>query len=136
MGAEFLSRGWVSGAIFTDSDPAAIKIISQNLKDMAGSSRITIEKGEMPGIAGKFVEKAGIIFLDPPYSEGTSLGKTITMLAKSMNRNAILIVEFEHCPPTENRKAVFDSPAWGELGLEVLARRNYGRAGFVVFRKK
>ncbi|MDR0319759.1 MAG: RsmD family RNA methyltransferase [Rickettsiales bacterium] len=136
FGAEFISRGLASSVIFTDSDPAAVKIIRNNLKDMTGSSSITIEKAKMIEVAGKYAPKAGIIFLDPPYSEGKKLANTITSLSKFMKKDAILIVEYENIESPAATLNTQWTPAFaGVTNLETLTIRKYGRAGFAIFRK-
>ncbi|MDR2685832.1 MAG: RsmD family RNA methyltransferase [Rickettsiales bacterium] len=124
FGAEFASRGWASEIILTDSDASAVKIISKNLQDMDDSSTFTILRAKMPDAASKFAEKAGVIFLDPPYSDVGELSDTIKMVANYMNTNAILIVESE--AGTEHIASD---------GLELIADRTYGRAQFHIYRK-
>ena len=68
MGIEALSRG-ASYAVLVDRNPAAVKIIKENVKKVRFEDRTTILQADYLRYLSTCTEKFDIIFLDPPYAE-------------------------------------------------------------------
>ncbi len=139
MGIEALSRG-AKGAVFTESDPAALRVIEKNLcisglggavvlsgdafeqlrRLSAGTVRARVE-------SGTFEPKEGfnIIFLDPPYNKGL-VNKALELICelKLLSFGGIVVAETE---------------AGGEeiadFGLTALKKAKYGKTVITVMQR-
>ena len=111
LGIEALSRG-AESAVFVDSNPGAIKLISQNLR-LCGFSDVS----NLRNIdAIKYLEKNtqdgsfDIIFIDPPY-DTSLLSEAMEAVIKfdKLNRNGIIICEtsINSLVPTASEPYVF-----------------------------
>jgi len=94
LGIEALSRG-AKSVVFTDSSPAAARLIKENLKLCAFSGQASVYvRDAFRHLEGK--EKYDLIFLDPPYD--TNIGdKTLSRIIEfdKLNTNGIIICEMK-----------------------------------------
>lgn len=124
FGLECLSRYDNADVIFTDNANASIETVKKNVKSI--NCKATIEKTDAMVVVSRFGKDADLIFVDAPYSEfdlSVSLVKKLMGVAKS---GAILIWEFEK---------IQSLPDVGDDWI-LLKDKTYGRARFVIFKKK
>jgi len=124
FGLECLSRYDGAAVVFTDNTNSSIETIKKNVKSI--NCVATIEKSDAMAVISKFGKMADLVFVDAPYSDfdlGVSFVKKFAEFAK---QGAILIWEFEKIQlmPVLNE-------SW-----TVLKDKTYGRARFLVLRKK
>jgi len=92
LGIESLSRG-AKDCVFVDSNPAAVKLINENLKICGFPERAAVYTRD----SLRYLETGGsydIIFLDPPYDAalaGAALQKIIEF--DKLNENGIIVCE-------------------------------------------
>ncbi|MDR2770108.1 MAG: RsmD family RNA methyltransferase [Rickettsiales bacterium] len=121
MGIEFISRFGADFALFTDTDPDAVRCVRENaagIKDCEVSVRLESAARATPA------ERPAVVFIDPPYAEHQLGADLAARLAGAAPGGTILVWESEAAAPRE-------IPS----GLEVLADRRHGRARFAVLRK-
>lgn len=124
FGIECLSRFNNPMVVFTDNANSSIDVIKKNLISI--NEHATIEKTDAVVALPKFGGISDLIFIDPPYSDfnfGVLFVKKLSKIAKS---GAILIWEFEKTQT---------APIFDEL-WDVLKDKTYGRARFLIMRKK
>lgn len=125
LGLEALSRG-AAHATFLDSDPAAVKLIGENLRKLGETSataRVIRADVVRPPPAR---EKCDLVFLDPPYRSGFA-APALMALAEAgwLAAGAIATVELA---ASEDLVA----PA----GFESIDERRYGAAKIVILRRR
>lgn len=122
LGLEALSRG-AAHATFLDSDPAAVKLIGENIRKLgeAGAAKVIRADATRPPPSR---EGCDLIFLDPPYKSGLA-APTLAALADAgwISPGAIATVEVGN---TED----LTPPA----GFEAIDERRYGAAKIVILR--
>jgi 16S rRNA (guanine(966)-N(2))-methyltransferase RsmD len=69
LGIEALSRG-ANKAVFVDNQESACRLIKENLKKTKMDASAQVIRGEYTDYLRRCTQKFGIIFLDPPYSNG------------------------------------------------------------------
>ena len=123
FGIECLSRYDKPMVVFTDIVQSSLDTIKKNLS--AINEIATVERLDALAGISKFGGISDLIFIDPPYSEfnlGCAFVRKLTNVAKT---GAILIWELENInTPKLNEK-------W-----EILKDKTYGRARFLILRKK
>ena len=124
FGLECASRYENAKIIFTDNANSSIETITKNLKSI--SAIATIEKTDALSAVARFGVMADLIFLDAPYSDFDLGVKFIKKLTPVVKQSAILIWEFE-----KNQKMPDLGDSW-----EILKDKTYGRARFVILKKK
>ena len=123
FGLECLSRYDNAKVVFTDNSNSSIDVIKKNVKSIDCDA--IIEKTDAIAVISKFGATADLIFVDAPYSEfdvGAAFVKKLTTFAKI---GAILIWEFEK---------IHDMPMID--GWNVIKNKTYGRARFLMLKKK
>ena len=92
LGIEALSRG-AESAVFVDSDPAAVKLIHENLKLCGFEGPASVYTRD----AIKYLRSAGefdLIFLDPPYDSALAAAALSEIIEfDKLNINGIIICE-------------------------------------------
>lgn len=129
LGLEALSRS-AERSVFVDNNPLALKLINKNIElcgfcDRALVLKQDISKGlhcitrKLPG------STFSIIFVDPPYRQGLSLGMLQELTESNLLSSGALIVIEED--------AVSELPA--EVAeLKLVDQRKYGETGFWFYR--
>ena len=123
FGIECLSRFADARVVFTDVAPATVR---KNLGLVDADTRGSVVVADAVAAAEKYGASADLIFLDPPYADGTlgdSVMRRITPIAKTGT-----VVVWEQEAGTAHR---FDESVW-----DVLRDRTYGRARFLVLCRK
>lgn len=124
FGIECLSRYNNPMVVFTDISPSSINTLKKNLISI--NETATVERADALASISRFGGISDIVFIDPPYSEfnlGCAFVKKITNVAKD---GMILIWEFE-----SNNQTPKLNEKW-----EILKDKTYGRARFLILRKK
>ncbi|UYN98004.1 MAG: 16S rRNA (guanine(966)-N(2))-methyltransferase RsmD [Enhydrobacter sp.] len=122
LGLEALSRG-AAHATFFDTDPAAIKLIGENLRKLGETARAKVVRADAtrppPGR-----EPCDLVFLDPPYRTGLAAQAAMALAdAGWIAADAIVTVEL-----ASNEDLVPPS------GFEAIDERRYGAAKIVVLK--
>jgi 16S rRNA (guanine966-N2)-methyltransferase len=98
LGIEALSRG-AGQAVFVDSDPAACRVLRQNLVTLGLSSRARVVEAALVRFLGGTsfpAEPADLIFADPPYASG-ELPRLLNWLsahaAECLTRHGRVVIE-------------------------------------------
>jgi 16S rRNA (guanine966-N2)-methyltransferase len=122
LGLEALSRG-AAHATFLDSDPAAIKLIGENIRKLgeAGAAKVIRADATRPPPSR---EPCDLVFLDPPYRSGLAT-PALAALAEAgwLKPGAIATVELA------NAEDLVTPPRF-----EAIDERRYGAAKIVILR--
>ncbi len=123
IGIEALSRG-AARVTFVDREPRGLAILRQNLEMLGLKERAHVVRGDVVHwleAATEHVERAGFIFLDPPYDD-TVLDRALKVLDRIAS-NAMVVAEHSRrqALPTLTR-------------LQVDRQRRYGDTIVTVFR--
>jgi 16S rRNA (guanine966-N2)-methyltransferase len=122
LGLEALSRG-AAHATFLDNDPAAIKLIGENLRKLGETAAAKVVRGDAirPPPAR---EACDLVFLDPPYRSGFAQPALVALAAAGwLKSDAIATIELA------NTEDLLPPP-----GFEALDERRYGAAKIVILR--
>ena len=126
FGLEILSRYPDARVAFTDIDAATVKIIRDNLRTLNADTRAVAVQTDALGALDKYGADAELIFVDPPYAMADVARGFITQLGGVARPGALVVWE------QDSRISVApDADAW-----EVLRDKEYGRARFLIFRRK
>ena len=124
FGLEFLSRYNNAKVVFTDNNKTSIDTINKNL--LSVREKAVVEMTDAISVIAKYGANADLIFLDPPYADFRLGIVFVKKLTKSAKVGAILIWEFE---ANQEEPKIDDN--W-----EILKDKTYGRARFLILRKK
>lgn len=93
LGIEALSRG-AEKAVFTDQNPAAAKIVIQNLKSTGLFKKSRVVNMEAQQFIAGSTDIFNIVFMDPPYNNGI-VQKMLEILPPLLSNGAIVLCETE-----------------------------------------
>ena len=125
MGIEILSRYSNATATFTDISDKSLQTIKKNTNATA-AIRVSIVKADATKVHIQYGKDANLIFVDPPY-ENARLGiDFVANLTGVVSTGTIVVQEIENIVPYAP-----DTTQW-----DILRDRVYGRARFVILRKK
>ena len=124
FGLECLSRYDNAKIIFTDNNKTSIDTVNKNLSAMRTSA--IVDMTDAISVISKYGATADLIFLDPPYADFRLGIVFVKKLAKIAKIGALLIWEFE---ASQEEPKIDDN--W-----EILKDKTYGRARFLILRKK
>lgn len=130
LGIETLSRG-AKEVVFCDKEPAAIKIIKQNVTNTNNLEKSIIINKDYNEVLEKLSnqnKKFDIIFLDPPYKTNLaieSLQKII--MSNLLTKDGTIIIETDDINK-ENEILEIE-------GIEILDKRKYGSIWLIFIRK-
>ena len=96
MGIEALSRG-AAHALFVEKNPDAASIIKQNLKTLAAEARGEVITGDAHVYARTTIDRADIVFADPPYDDPQLSSLVEDVLDQNLFKRAFII---EHSSST------------------------------------
>ena len=125
LGIEALSRG-TERAVFVDENPAAVKIIRENLEKTRLSDRAQVIRSDYLSYLRTAGETFDLIFLDPPYAENFQeiALKTISEI-DILRRGGIII-----CEKAAERQLPSVLP-----GLTLMKEYRYGKTVLTIYRK-
>lgn len=124
LGIETLSRYPNATGVFTDAAPESVRVIRKNLDGF--SQKHTIEQIDATHAIKKYAADADVIFVDPPYDMAETGIKFVAKLAESVQSGTIVVQEIESNVPYSPNETKWD----------VLRDKKYGRARFVILRRK
>lgn len=124
LGIETLSRYPNATGVFTDVAPESVRVIRKNLDGF--SQKHTIEQIDATHAIKKYAADADVIFVDPPYDMAETGIKFVEKLAKSVRPGTLVVQEIETNVPYSPNETKWD----------VLRDKKYGRARFVILRRK
>lgn len=140
MGIEALSRG-AKGAVFTESNPAALKVLKKNLSGSGLGGDAAVLQGDAFDLlrrlsmgavtartdGGAFDRKAGfdIVFLDPPYNKGL-VNKALELICelRLIRPGGIVVTETE-----------VGGEEIADFGLAALKKAKYGKTVITVMQR-
>lgn len=126
FGLEILSRFPDATVYFTDTDENTVRIIRENLDALGVKARATAICADAMGVLHKYASDADLIFLDPPYADAATGHELVARLADVARAGTIVVWEQD--------AAVAVTP--DEQNWEILRDRQYGRARFLILRRK
>ena len=124
FGLECLSRYDNAKVVFTDNNKTSIDTVNKNLSSVSESA--IVELADAISVISKYGATADLIFLDPPYADFRLGIVFVKKLAKIAKNGALLIWEFESAQEEPKIEDVW----------EILKDKTYGRARFLILRKK
>jgi 16S rRNA (guanine966-N2)-methyltransferase len=123
LGLEALSRG-AAHATFLDNDPAAIRLIGENLRKLGETAAAKVVRADAtrPPSAR---EACDLVFLDPPYRSGQAAPALIALDQMGwLAADAVVTVELAH-----------NEDVMPPAGFTAVDERRYGAAKIVILRK-
>lgn len=128
LGIEAVSRG-MDSAVLVDTNPAAIKIITENIKITKEAFKFETLKAQahyaLATLASRN-EKFKLIFLDPPYEKET-VEEDIQLLVEKDLLDEVALIVCEVGKMTDLPDEI--------AGLQVWDRRNYRNKKIVIYQK-
>ena len=128
FGLEILSRYAGARVVFTDAATESINVIRANVASLNVGGRATVHQTDAfaPATIGAYGAAADIIFLDPPYAMADAGRGFVETLGDVARGGTFLIWE------QDSRVAVTpNADVW-----EILRDKEYGRARFLILRRK
>lgn len=125
LGIECLSRG-AAHCDFADASPAAMKIIKDNVKACRFADRAQFHQRDFAAVLSAASGKYDLIFLDPPYGNGT-LERALEMIADIdiVSGNGIIVCE------SPEDQILPELPAPYEMGRSY----RYGKIKLTLYRR-
>ena len=124
FGLECLSRYDNAKVVFTDNNKTSIDTVNKNLSSVQGTA--VVEMADAISVIQKYGTNADLVFLDPPYADFRLGIVFVKKLAKIAKTGTVVIWEFE---ASQEEPKIEDS--W-----DILKDKTYGRARFLILRKK
>ncbi len=125
FGIECISR-YNTTAIFTDVAPESIATIRKNIAAISAENSAKIVQTDAIGVIPQFAKNANMVFVDSPYDVAETGRAFVNKLGRTVKSGTILIWEQE-----ANNSVDPNTDVW-----EVLRDKTYGRARFLILRKK
>lgn len=135
VGIEALSRG-AKRAVFVESHIRQVTLIKENLRQVGLSETAQVLRGDaaqvLTRLGNQGEEPFDIVFMDPPYADGTVLQKALDTFAAHMSLLAydgILIVERAKrtLPVWPDAFVVTDSRTFGDTVLDIARKDESSR---------
>ena len=126
FGLECLSRYERASVIFTDVAPSSVKTVRDNLAKLGIGVSGTVVQTDAIGAVEKYGADADLIFLDPPYAD-EKLGRNFVLRLGAVAKSGTVLVWEQDI----GRDILPDETQW-----DVLRDKVYGRARFLILRKK
>jgi 16S rRNA (guanine(966)-N(2))-methyltransferase RsmD len=120
LGIEALSRG-AAEATFVDRAPAAIRAVGANLEALGADALVVrAEARRFLGGASRSGRSYDLVFLDPPYRLGTSLGRDLSAaLAAVLAPGATVVTESDRRAPLEVDLPLEDERRYGDTLIRI-----------------
>jgi 16S rRNA (guanine966-N2)-methyltransferase len=123
LGIEALSRG-AKSATFVDANPAAVKVIRDNLEKTGLAQQASVAAGDFEQFLTYTKAVFDIVFIDPPYGKSL-VDKALPVVAPHVSDSGVIICEVARIDTLPN-----------EAGGFVLARKgDYGKTSLGIYRK-
>ncbi|MBO4626288.1 MAG: RsmD family RNA methyltransferase [Alphaproteobacteria bacterium] len=125
FGIECISR-YGASVIFTDVVPESIATVRKNVAAISAETRAKIIQADAIASISGFVSSVDIVFVDAPYDMAEIGRAFVNKLGRAAKPETILIWEQEADNSVEPNADTWD----------VLRDKTYGRARFLILRKK
>ena len=125
FGIECISR-YNATAIFTDISPESIATIHKNINTISTENTTKIIQSDAISVIPQYAQNANMIFVDAPYDMAEIGRAFVNKLGRAVKNGTIVIWEQE-----ANNSVEPNGDTW-----EVLRDKTYGRARFLILRKK
>jgi 16S rRNA (guanine966-N2)-methyltransferase len=120
LAIEALSRGAAS-AVLVDSSAAAIRAVHRNLDALGLAAEVRRARAlDFLGAARASARQYDLVFLDPPYSQTSSLGPLLsTALAPVLAPAARVVAESDRRAPLELDLRALDERRYGDTLIRI-----------------
>ena len=125
FGIECISR-YGATAIFTDVAPESVATVHKNLAAISAENNAKIIQTDAVGAISQYAKTANMIFVDAPYDMAEIGRAFVNKLGRAVKTGAIVVWEQEADNSVEP-----NTDTW-----EILRDKTYGRARFLILRKK
>ena len=125
FGIECISR-YNATAIFTDVAPESVATVHKNLAAISAENNAKIIQADAVGAISQYAKTANMIFVDAPYDMAEIGRAFVNKLGRAVKTGTIVIWEQEADNSVEP-----NTDTW-----EILRDKTYGRARFLILRKK
>ena len=126
FGLECVSRYTNARVVFSDVAASSVATTRKNLAVLNEGARASVVQMDALAAISKYGSDADVVFLDPPYADA-DLGRAfVHKFGKVAKAGAILVWEQEL-----NNSVALDETVW-----DVLRDKTYGRARFLIAKKK
>ena len=125
FGIECISR-YNATAIFTDISPESIATIHKNINTISTKNNAKIIQSDAISVIPQYAQNANMIFVDAPYDMAEIGRAFVNKLGRAIKTGTILIWEQE-----ANNSVEPNGDTW-----ETIRDKTYGRARFLILRKK
>ena len=129
VGLEAISRG-AKKSILCDNNKKAIDIIKKNIEKTHFKNEVQLYNMSYENLLKNEInEKIDIIYIDPPYKTSFAYKAISIILEKKLiGEESIIIVETDE--EARIKKEI------GELSIDIIDQRKYGRAHLIFLKKK
>ena len=125
FGIECISR-YGATAIFTDISPESIATIHKNINAISTENTTKIIQSDAISVISQYAKSSNIVFVDAPYDMAEIGRAFVNKLGRVATPDTIVIWEQE-----ANNSVEPNADIW-----EILRDKIYGRARFLILRKK
>jgi 16S rRNA (guanine966-N2)-methyltransferase len=123
LGIEAISRG-AAGAVFIERDRRAVRVLKENLDSLGvAPARAQVRGVEVLAAlrtARGLAETYDLVFIDPPYSRASDLGRELSRLLPSLLKpEARIVVESDRRAPLELRACLEQERMYGDTLIRI-----------------
>lgn len=127
MGIEALSRG-AAQAVFVERDGQALRALTENLASLGlDPPRAQVRGADVlvaVRTARRRAEAYDLVFIDPPYSRASDLGRELSMLLPSvLEPEARIVVESDRRAPLELEAVLERERTYGDTQIKIHRQR-------------
>ena len=123
LGIEALSRG-AARAVFIERDQRALRALRENLRALGlGAARAEVRAGDVLAAlrtARGRAETYDLVFIDPPYSRASDLGRELSLLlAPLLEPEARIVVESDRRAPLQLQAQLERERTYGDTSIMI-----------------
>ena len=123
LGIEALSRG-AARAVFIERDQRALRALRENVRALGlGAARAEVRAGDVLALlrtARGRAETYDLVFIDPPYSRASDLGRELSLLlAPLLEPEARIVVESDRRAPLQLQAQLERERTYGDTSIMI-----------------
>ena len=125
LGIEALSRG-AARAVFIERDQRALRALRENVRSLGlGAARAEVRAGDVLALlrtARGRAETYDLVFIDPPYSRASDLGRELSVLLPSaplLDLEARIVVESDRRAPLQLQAQLERERTYGDTSIMI-----------------
>ena len=123
LGIEALSRG-AARAVFIERDQRALRALRENVRSLGlGAARAEVRAGDVLALlrtARGRAETYDLVFIDPPYSRASDLGRELSLLlAPLLELEARIVVESDRRAPLQLQAQLERERTYGDTSIMI-----------------